>query len=132
MIAGSAAAQSPRWTAVSAPDGQKFGVGFGNNFAQFYVVCHRGSVSVNLETEGQEGARQSAVIIIDGRPFRLSGVVDPGPEGEWLNAPLANPGPFLDAIGKARSITVQTGSGRAVLTTAGMTPAIQRGVARCR
>lgn len=132
LMVGPVLAQSVRWTTVSASDGEKFGVGFGNNFTTFYVTCTRGAVIVNAETEGQEGARQTGTVTINGRAFRISGVVEPGPEGDWLSARIPDPGAFLDAMGAARSVSVQTASGRVNLTTAGLAAAVRRGVARCR
>jgi hypothetical protein len=132
VTASAASAQSLRWTTANASDGQKFGVGFGNNFASFYVVCFQGAVSVNIETDAPENARQSAVITVDGRAFRYGGIVEPGPDGNWLNARVSDPQALFGAMAAARSISVQAPGTRVTLPAAGQTAAIQRGISRCR
>jgi hypothetical protein len=130
--ATAAPAQSLRWTTASGSDGQKFGTGAGNSFVGFYVVCFQGAVSVNIETDAPENARLAAVIMVGGRAFRYPGIVEIGPEDNWLTARVTDPQALFTAMSGGRPITVQAGSRRVTLPTTGQTAAIQRGISRCR
>jgi hypothetical protein len=128
---GLARAEDLRWSDGSGSEGHIFGLVGGNHFVWFYGTCRGGNMTVHIGTSGREGARQTAVITIDGRPFRFSGRVEDGPDGENVVAAVPAPGSFIAALRDGRSVTLQSASGRQVLPTAGMRAVAARALGRC-